>query len=151
MNKGKGATAILDQDEQQALRDKPIATRHRILIVDDEDGMRRFLFAILTRAGYDVVMAESVKGGSAVLEEASPDLLITDVRLGYFNGLQLLAMNPRAVPAIVMTGFPDPALETQARQFGAPFLLKPIEPAGLLTLVAEMLRNSSRTLSAPLV
>jgi len=118
--------------------------RHKILVVDDEDGMRGFLSTILTRAGYDVVVAESVKTGRAVLdEEVPPDLLITDVRLGDFNGLQLLAMRPLPIPAIVMTGFPDPALEAQARQFGARFLLKPIVPAGLLTIVEELLRDRS--------
>ena len=118
-----------------------IAMRHKILVVDDEDGMRRFLFTILTRAGYDVVTAESVQGGSRTLEEAPPDLLITDVRLGDFNGLQLLAMHPLSIPAIVVTGFPDPVLERQARQFGATFLLKPFEPAGLVTIVEELLRD----------
>lgn len=115
--------------------------RHKILVVDDDDGMRRFLFTILTRAGYDVVTAESVQGGSRTLEEARPDLLITDVRLGDFNGLQLLAMRPLSIPMIVVTGFPDPVLEAEARQFGAEFLLKPIEPARLLTLVKERLQN----------
>ena len=91
---------------------------------------------------------ESVQEGRSVLEEASPDLLIADVRLGAFNGLQLIAMSPRPIPTIVTTGFPDPVLETEARQFGAKFLLKPIEPAGLLTLVAELLRAESVKLTA---
>jgi DNA-binding NtrC family response regulator len=137
------ATAMLDQEKAQTLEAGTMALRHRILVVDDEDGMRSFLFTILARAGYDVVTAESVQVGSSALEGASADLLITDVRLGEFNGLQLLARNPRAVPAIVITGFPDPVLEAQAREFGAAFLLKPIEPAGLLTLVAELLAEAS--------
>jgi DNA-binding NtrC family response regulator len=145
MSKNNRAPAVLHQDERQTLEERPIAMRHKILIVDDEDGMRTFLSTILARAGYDIVTAESVQVGSSALAEALPDLLITDVRLGDFNGLQLLAMNPRAVPAIVVTGYPDPVLEAQARQFGAPFLLKPIEPAGLLTLVAELLQNRPRT------
>jgi DNA-binding NtrC family response regulator len=140
MTKNNRATAVLDQEER-ALEERPIAMRQRILIVDDDEGIRSFLFTILAGAGYDVVTAESVQVGRTALAQASPDLLITDVRLGDFNGLQLLALNPPAVPAIVMTGFPDPVLEAQARQFGAQFILKPIEPAGLLMLVAELLQN----------
>jgi DNA-binding NtrC family response regulator len=132
----------LDQ-EPQALKERPMAQRHRILIVDDEDGMRSFLSTILARAKYDVVTAESVQAGRSAMEEASPDLLITDVRLGDFNGLQLLALNPRAVQAIVVTGFPHPELVAQARECGATFLREPIEPAGLLTLVAELLAEPS--------
>jgi DNA-binding NtrC family response regulator len=121
-----------------------IIMRHKILIVDDDDGTRRFLSTVLTRAGYDVVAGEGVESGMSVLNEEAPlDLLITDIRLGEFNGLQLLAMNRRAVPAIVVTGFPDPVLEAQARQFGATFLLKPIQSAGLLTLVADLLAEPS--------
>ena len=114
--------------------------RKTILLVEDDDSTRIGLSTLLERAGYDVVATESVQEGRSVLEDTAPDLLITDVRLGAFNGLQLIAMSPRPIPAIVTTGFPDPVLEAEARQFGAKFLLKPIEPAGLLTLVAEMLR-----------
>jgi DNA-binding NtrC family response regulator len=140
------AGAILERGRAAGAAGKAIRhTPHKILVVDDEDGMRTFLFTILTHAGYDVVTAEGVHVGSRVMDEASPDLLITDVRLGKYNGLQLLAMNPRAVPAIVMTGYPDPVLEADARQLGAQFLLKPIEPAGLLTLVADLLENRPRS------
>jgi DNA-binding response OmpR family regulator len=73
-------------------------------------------------------------------------LLITDIRLGAFNGLQLLTMSLAGppIPAIVTTGFPDPVLEAQAREFGATFPLKPIQPAELLTLVKDLLRDGSR-------
>ncbi len=42
-----------------------------------------------------------------------------------------------------MTGFPDLVLEAEARQAGAQFLLKPIDPNGLLTLVKDLLRDQS--------
>ena len=117
-----------------------MTVRKKILLVEDDDATRVGLSSLLERAGYDVVATESLQEGRTVLEEASPDLLIADVRLGAFNGLQLIAMSPRPIPTIVTTGFPDSVLETEARQFGAKFLLKPIEPANLLTLVAELLR-----------
>ena len=123
---------------------------HRILVVDDEVGMRRFLSAVLTRAGYDVVAAEGVEAGMSVLDEDAPlDLLITDIRPGDFNGPQLLAMSPRAVPAIVVTGFPDPVLEAQARQFGAKFLLKPFEPVELLRMVEELFSGMDGRMDGP--
>ena len=120
-----------------------MTVRKTILLVEDDHATRLGLSTLLERAGYAVVASESVQEGRSVLEESPPDLLITDVRLGAFNGLQLLAMSPRPIPTIVTTGFPDPVLESEARQFGAQFLLKPIEPAGLLTLVAELLQADS--------
>ena len=115
--------------------------QNKILLVDDDDTTRGFLSTVLQRAGYDVVVADGVEAGRSVLEEAPPDLLITDVRLGGFNGLQLIAMSPRSMPTIAMTGFPDPVLEAQAREFGAMFLLKPFKSMVLLTLVEERLRD----------
>jgi DNA-binding NtrC family response regulator len=111
----------------------------KILIVEDDEGTRGFLSTLLERTGYDVVATNSVQEGKSVLEEGHPDLLITDIRLGAFNGLQLLAMSPRRIPAIVTTGYPDSVLEAEARQAGAKFLLKPIEPSVLLKLLSELL------------
>lgn len=116
---------------------------NRILLVEDDAATRGGLSLLLERAGYDVVAADGVPEGRRVLEEAPPDLLITDVRLGAFNGLQLLirSLAGVSIPAIVTTGFPDAVLEAKARKFGAMFLLKPIEPAGLLMLVKGLLRD----------
>jgi two-component system, NtrC family, nitrogen regulation response regulator GlnG len=118
---------------------------NRILLVEDDAATRSGLFMLLARAGYDVVATGSVPEGRLVLDHAPPDLLITDVRLGAFNGLQLLARSLAGpiIPAIVTTGFPDAVLEAQARRFGASFLRKPIEPMGFLTLVKKLLREGS--------
>lgn len=118
---------------------------NRILLVEDDDATRGGLSKLLERAGYDVVATVGVPEGRRVLEQAPPDLLITDVRLGAFNGLQLLTMSLAGptIPAIVTTGFPDPVLEAQVREFGATYLLKPIEPSGLLTLVKKLLGGRS--------
>jgi DNA-binding NtrC family response regulator len=78
---------------------------------------------------------ETLYGPRAFDEGTAPE------RTVLLNGLQLLAMHPLSIPAIVVTGFPDPVLEAQARQFGATFLLKPFEPAGLVTIVEELLRD----------
>jgi hypothetical protein len=46
-------------------------------------------------------------------------LVIADLRLGGFNGLQLLLLSPRPIPTIIITGFPDQVLEAEARRAGA--------------------------------
>lgn len=111
----------------------------KILLVEDDEATRGVLSTLLERAGYVVVATDSVQEGKNLLEKGHPDLLITDIRLGAFNGLQLIAMSSRPIPAIVMTGFPDSVLEAEVRQAGARFLLKPIDPDVLLTLLAELL------------
>ena len=70
---------------------------------------------------------------------ATPDLVVTDIRVGMDNGLQLLAMAPAPIPAIVLTGFADPAIEADARRLGAEYVLKPIALSVLCALVARKL------------
>ena len=114
----------------------------RILVVDDDRATRVGLVALLQSEGYDVVAADSLKAARLAMAEEAPDLLVTDVRLGEFNGLHLAATNPSRMPIIVVTGFPDPVLRDAAREFDAEFLVKPINPSEFLELVAQKLAAS---------
>jgi DNA-binding NtrC family response regulator len=64
----------------------------RILIVDDDDATRRGLTALLAEAGYIAIPASSLQEATDILRRESPDLVITDIRLQGYNGLQLLAI-----------------------------------------------------------
>jgi DNA-binding response OmpR family regulator len=114
-------------------------TPPRVLIVDDDAATRVGLAELLTAAGYEARAVGTFEEGLKALRIDPPDLLIADVRLGAFNGLQLLVSSPRRIPAIVITGFADPVLESDARQHGAEYLLKPVAPAVLLELVRRKL------------
>ena len=109
----------------------------RILLVEDDYASRTGLVKILKNAGYDVFDAGTFDEGRRLLMENNPDLLIVDLRLGGFNGLQLIVTRP--MPAIVITGFADPVLETEAKHLGAEFLVKPFAPSTLLRLIEEKL------------
>jgi DNA-binding response OmpR family regulator len=111
----------------------------RILVVDDDDATRHGLAELLIDAGYSVEPVGTLKAAMDVLSRCAPDLLITDIRLQGYNGLQLLAMSPRRVPAIVITGFPDRMLESDAQKMGAEYLIKPVSPARLLAVIRQKL------------
>jgi DNA-binding NtrC family response regulator len=115
----------------------------RILIVDDDDTTRRGLVALMTGAGFIALPAATLQEATAVLERDAPDLIVTDIRLQGYNGLQILAMGSRPIPAIVVTGYPDRSIEADARKMGAEYLLKPISPASLLALVQQKLEASA--------
>jgi CheY-like chemotaxis protein len=116
---------------------------HKILIVDDHDATRRGLQQFLANAGYIVLSASTFDEGKRLLNEQAPDLLIADVRLGDFNGLQLVAGDP-ALPSIMVTGFPDPVLEAEALRLGARYLTKPVAPSRLLGLIEETFVSVAR-------
>jgi DNA-binding response OmpR family regulator len=119
-------------------------TPYKILIVEDHEATRTGLRTLLTNAGYDVSSASTfVKGRRAIAEQA-PDLLIADVRLGEYNGLQLVAAVPLGVPSIVITGHPDAVLAADAQKLGAHYITKPIATKALLTLIEEALISAAQ-------
>lgn len=115
------------------------ATPPTLLIVDDDRATREGLARMLADAGYRVLTADSFDRAVDVMKAKSPDLLILDVRLGDFNGLQLIVTAPHAIPAIVVTGFVDPVLERDARALGAEYLVKPITRDLLLSMIERQL------------
>jgi CheY-like chemotaxis protein len=62
-----------------------------VLVVDDDPGMLRLLVKWLKAAGYNVRQAADGKAAATLIEEACPDLLITDWEMPGMNGLQLIA------------------------------------------------------------
>jgi DNA-binding response OmpR family regulator len=111
----------------------------KVLIVDDDKTTREGLAEFLEEAGYEAVAVGTFEDATRELRTSPPDLLIADVRLGPFNGLQLVISSPQPIPAIIITGFADPVLESDARRRGADYVLKPVSPSRLLDLVAQKL------------
>lgn len=111
----------------------------RILVVEDDAATRLGLRELLCDAGYDTITAATFKEGRQALEHDSPDLLITDLRLDGFNGLQLLHIDPRTIPAIIVTGFPDSVLQAEARRLGAEYLVKPFPMSTIIDAVHRLL------------
>jgi DNA-binding NtrC family response regulator len=114
----------------------------KVLVVDDDYSTRDLLTTILTTAGYEAVSVGTLNGAFQMITEDEPDAVIADVRLEGYNGLQLAALTPRPIPIIMVTGYSDPALEQQARQMGADYLLKPVQPQTLLDVLRRRLGDA---------
>ena len=119
-----------------------------ILIVEDDQNTLCGWVELLRRAGYGVTGVSSYEEGRQELANL-PDLLITDVRLGAYHGLQLLMrgrmMNPR-LQAIVVTGDADQIVRREAVHLQAEHLEKPVDADRLLQVVGNALsRRSSPT------
>ena len=78
----------------------------KIVIVEDDDATRAGYRELLNLAGHDVIATSTYQEGRHAVQVESPDLVIADLRLGGFNGLQLLLLSPRPIPTIIITGFP---------------------------------------------
>ncbi len=101
----------------------------RILLVEDNLSLLDLWTRALTEAGYQVIACDGFERARDSLDRMLPDAVVTDVRLGPFNGLQLVLLAKAVEPqiqAIVLTGYDDPVLRQEAERAGACYLLKPI-------------------------
>jgi DNA-binding NtrC family response regulator len=108
------------------------------VVVDDDPSVLRLLQDLLTSTGFEVEPYTDFQAAKERLGTGGVDVLVTDVRLGAFNGLQLVvrakATSPEVV-AIVLTGYDDHVLHQDAVGVGAHFLLKPIRAEQLHQLL----------------
>jgi CheY-like chemotaxis protein len=114
-----------------------------VLVVDQDEHIRRLIRQVLERAGYEVNEADTGKEVSAQLGTGTPDIILLDCLLGGPGlGLDLLreiraTPRTRDVPVVITTGIPEPNIDLRLRNCGASaFLLKPFSPRDLLQAVA---------------
>jgi CheY-like chemotaxis protein len=113
----------------------------RILVVDDDEGIRDLLRLHLTSAGYEVqVAADAIAAGYIVLQ-APPDLIITDVNMPHMDGFEFVAAlkadtSLPSIPVIFLTSVDDG--DSRSRELGAVgYVTKPVRADRLLSLVAQ--------------
>jgi DNA-binding NtrC family response regulator len=114
------------------------AAKLRILIVDDDVSLLDAMQRALRDSMRTVVACDSFEKARQMLKDQTFDALITDVRLGAFNGLQLAVMARDMYPdmsLIVFSGFDDPVLRADAEQIGATYLVKPVGSSDLIKLL----------------
>jgi CheY-like chemotaxis protein len=116
----------------------------RILVVEDEDGVRDIVSRILTKAGYEVHSAADPRQALQMCQEGAvrPDALLTDVIMPGMSGTQLAAELRRTrphLPVLFMSGYTSgPAPGGQEIPADAPLLHKPFQAAQLLTALHHL-------------
>ena len=105
-------------------------TRRTILVLEDEPGVAQLYAGALRTAGFEAIVCNSCPDARASLKKELPDGLLTDVRLGEFNGLQLVhlfrSLSPEGI-VVVATGHDDPTLKDEAEKLGCHFVTKPVD------------------------
>ncbi len=119
----------------------------RILVVEDDAGVRALIVATLSRFGYRVVASDSAESALNLMRQspASCDMLITDVVLPGLDGIELAAALRRQhphLPVLCISGYSEKWVTSNATQhYRPPLLEKPFSPQALLTKVRELLEE----------
>lgn len=118
----------------------------QILVIDDEEGIRRSLTGLLQDEGYSVIEASSGEEGLSLVGEESPGVILLDMVLGGIDGMEVLARLTEKgykYPVIMMSGQANLENAVRATKLGAMnFLEKPLSPDNVLAEVAAALEIS---------
>lgn len=120
---------------------------YRILIVDDEKIERKGIRFLLGQMEQKFEIEEAVNGKEALewLQSHEADILMTDVKMPFMNGIELLEHVARLFPGmkkIVFSGYGEFEYARQAMRFGvAEYILKPVDPAEFKGAMSKILKD----------
>lgn len=120
---------------------------YRVLVVDDEEPIRKGLARLIAGMGHDVDLAADAEEAIFKAESLHPDLVITDLQLPGADGLQLIQhLRERGIESttVILTahGTIDSAVEATRRGV-YDYLVKPVEPERLSTVIVKGLERSA--------
>ncbi|MEE8496404.1 MAG: response regulator [Xanthomonadales bacterium] len=118
---------------------------HKVLVIDDEEVIRKTIRQQLDGIGFEIIEAEDGEKGIELLNTLdnplTVDVIICDVRMPKINGVEAIAYFRReypSMPIIVLTGYPDVKLATDFLKLGvSEYLTKPVDKKRLIEVVTR--------------
>lgn len=118
-----------------------------ILIIEDDAAFGQMLQKFLTKHNYSVSVSFTAPEAKSKLKETNFDLVLTDLRLPDYDGIQLLSDIKQInndIPVIVMTGYAEVGSAVTAMKKGAfDYIAKPFTPDQIVKLIGKALENPS--------
>jgi DNA-binding NtrC family response regulator len=123
----------------------------KILIIDDDDFIRKMLASVISKAGFEVYEAPDGETGLKYVEIKNPDLVITDFKMPGISGLEVVTELVRThpgLPVIMLTAYGDVSLTIKAIQSGAyDYIEKPIKNRELIEAIYNGIQASIQSKS----
>jgi len=114
-----------------------------ILIIEDEERMRRILDLVLRAEGYRLILADSAETGIKYIDDGGIDLVLTDLQMGRTGGFEVLdhvAKVGPEIPVIIITGFGTVRSAVESMKKGAfDYISKPVDNDELKIVVKRAL------------
>lgn len=119
----------------------------KILIIEDDAAFSQMLQKFLTKHNYNVSVSFTAPDAKSKLKETVFDLVLTDLRLPDYDGIQLISdikFSNQNIPVIIMTGYAEVSSAVAAMKKGAfDYIAKPFTPEDILKLITKALENGS--------
>ncbi len=123
-------------------------TKATILVVDDEEYIRKLISRILNDAGYGVISAASGKEALEKLGVNEVNLVLLDIKMPEMDGFQTLSLIRKQynIPVIMVTGMGEVTSVSDALSLGADdYVKKPFQARELIARIEAKLRRAKRT------
>ena len=123
----------------------------RVLLIEDDPGMRESLRDLLSMEELECEVAESGKKGLAMFQLHRPDLVVLDAQLPDVSGFQLcqqMKKDPllKRIPVVMVSGrFTEPQDRVQGLELGADdFFTKPFDPVHFVARIKNLIRTTTK-------
>lgn len=112
-----------------------------VLVVDDDEMIRRLVRAVLEADEFEVAEARDGEAALDLASRAEPSVVVLDVMMPGLDGVEVCRrLDHDKVKVVILTARDDPKLEAEAKLAGADaFMTKPFAPMELLDLVGELM------------
>ncbi|ALU44802.1 sigma-54-dependent transcriptional regulator [Pseudoalteromonas rubra] len=128
---------------------------NKILVVEDDAGLREALIDTLEMSGFECVEADSAEQAVILLKQQVFSLLVSDVQMGAMSGLDLLRtvkLNYPDLPVLMMTAYATIDDAVEAMRLGAiDYMAKPFAPEVLLNMVSRYMPEKVKETDGPVV
>ena len=116
----------------------------KILVVDDEEDVRQIMKSILSKEGYEVMIAKDADEALNLAKTNKPDLIILDYLMSGLNGVELCRAlkkdnATKPIPVIMVTAYPGEKEESLSAG-AVDFITKPVDKIDLMLRIRSVLR-----------
>lgn len=123
----------------------------RVLVVDDQNGVRRLLEELFKKEGYEVSVAADGVESIEKVKSSPPDLILMDMKMPNMNGLeasQEIKKIDSHIPIIMMTAYGETDVAQRALELGVrKYITKPFDILALRDMVRDVLGQDAVKLS----
>lgn len=129
--------------------DSPMTPSRRVAVITPTPDVAKVVIRCLMAAGHTTILLSDFLEARSELDEHPPDLLVTEVKLGAFNGLHLAirARGRRAHTRTILLGDPDSVLQAEMSQQQIPYLTLPLDEDMFSATVRTLLQEPIQLLS----